>query len=414
MIALNRQERGFLFIFFFFFMSQVLFGAVALDNPSSLRVAEVRQRLWPQIFGSLEIACAADVKLRGKSAIPDSLEGITRFVTVTTHFASEKKMLSLISAVGSDAALKRFEAVTSQCLSRLVTRMPDLQLVPGMPVAASGAAAPAAPISAKAAKKAAAAAAAPSSAAGSVAPAPVTPAPLGIWITLAADLVFLVIVEALMAFWQRPATMAAAEKLSVENAQAFLRCDITHEELAIAAALVVLQRKADFDLAFHSIPATARAPAFAADLLAHLPAALKSKVVLFDEAAAMLMPAGATFFERMATSEAACTSQLGSWAMALKSDKVERKAEVKKEVQQQAAALAAVPPPASQRPAGRAQGQGQRNHCFPCEKAGRAAAHPRETCEHYKCYGCKVSAPGHLYSSCPNPSVGGQCPPHIH
>jgi len=370
-------------------------------------VTEVRQSLWPQIFGRMEIACAADAKLRSKVVIADSLEGITRFTTVVTHFVSKKKLLELVSVVGSDTVIKRFEAVVSQCLSRVVTRMPDLQLVVGMSITAL---ASGVPLSAKAAKKAAAVAAAASpSAAGSVAPAP-----LEIWLTLAADLIFLVIVEAIMAFWQRPATMAAAEKLSLENAQANLRRDIAEDELAIAAALVVLQRKADFDLAFKTIPASARSLAFAADLLAHLPAALKSKVTLFDEAAAMLMPAGATFFERMATSEAACTSQLGSWAMALKSDKVERKAEVKKAVQQQVAALAAVPPPAAQRPPVARQAPGQRgNLCFTCEKANRPAAHPRETCGHYKCFGCGVVAPGHLYRNCPDPRVGGPCPPHV-
>jgi hypothetical protein len=58
----------------------------------------------------------------------------------------------------------------------------------------------------------------------------------------------------MMAFWQRPATMAAAEKLSLENAEALLRCDVTLDDLAVNAALVVLRRQGDFDLAHATIP----------------------------------------------------------------------------------------------------------------------------------------------------------------
>jgi hypothetical protein len=387
-----------------------MYGAVALDELSSLRVADLRTVLWPQIFAGLEIACVADARLRGKVVIPDTAEGIMRFTTVVSTFSGEKKLIGLVSAVGSDAVVKRFEAIASQCLARMVTRIPDLQLMPHMAIAAAVAAAPGSvAISAKAAKKAAAAAAV-----APVAPvAPVVqPAPLDMWIKLAADLIFLIIVEALMAFWQRPATMAAAEKLSLENAQAYLRKDIQEDELAVAAALVVMRRHGDFDLAYKAIPASARAPAFAADLLAHLPANLKSKVALFDEAAAMLVPAGQTFLERIVVNEAACTSQLGSWATAIKTEKVE----MKKAVQQHVVALAAVPPPLAppaQRPA--QQGQAHQSHmtCLCCERAGRPAnGHLRETCEFYCCFGCKVVAPGHLYRNCPNPALGGPCPPH--
>lgn len=384
--------------------SHVMFGAIALDDPTSLRVADCRTVLFPQIFSGLEIACAADARLRGKVEIPDTAVGITRFTTVACTFAGEKKLIALVSAVGSDAAVKRFDAVASQCLARVITRMPDIQLVPNMaPI--MGAAAATVGVS-KAAKKAVAAAAAAVSA---VALAP-SRAPLELWIDRTADLIFLILIEAVMSYWQRPATMAAAEKLSMENAQAFLRRDIPEEELAVAAALLAMRRHGDFDLAYATIPAPARAVAFAADLLAHLPASLRSKVLLFDEAAAMSVPASQTFLERIGMNEAACVAQLGSWASAIKTEK----AEFKKAVQQTVSTLAAVPPPAGQRPPPPAA-QGTRDRgklCYTCERANRPASHPRETCAHYKCHGCGVVAPGHIYRNCPDPRLGGPCPPH--
>jgi hypothetical protein len=382
----------------------VIFGAVALDDPSTLRVADLRTVALPKITALIEVACAADVKLRSKAAFPDSDEGLSRFSNVVCSLTSEKKVSTLIAASGSDVMVARFAAVTTQCLARLVTRMADLPLKPGMVAAVAQPPLPKSPKSAQAAQ-------------AKVVPAVVVDAPLALWIGPTADLIFLILVESLMAFWQRPATMAAATKLSVENAEALLRCDVLLEDLAINAALIVLRRHGDFDLAHAAIASDiARLKAFSADLLAHLPPQVKAKVGQFDEGAAMALPAGAPFRERFADPQTRplCVAQLGSWAAAVKVEK----ADFKKAVQQQVAALAAVPPPVVQRlvtavvPA-RAPQALRYNYCLCCEKQGRNPnGHTRETCPDYKCYGCGAVAPGHTWRNCPDPRVGGPCPPH--
>jgi hypothetical protein len=239
-------------------------------------------------------------------------------------------------------------------------------------------------------------------------------APLSRWITAASSLIFLVLVESLMAFFQRPATLDEANRLSIANAQAHLRRDVTEEELAISAALTIMRRQADHRLMFPTLPDAACMQVFAVDLLAHLPAMLKAKIVAFDDAARMTVPAADSFEGRMGmlVHQPACIAQLGSWASAAKSEK----AEFKKAVQQHVAALAAVPPPQlpqRENPVPGHQRNNRANYCLCCERSGRPAnGHSRETCQLYRCKGCNVVAPGHLYRNCPNPVVGGPCPPH--
>ena len=75
-------------------------------------------------------------------------------------------------------------------------------------------------------------------------------APLVKWVMAASSLLFLVMVELIMAFYQKPATMEEATKLSLANAQAQLRCDISEDELAISAALTITRRLADHRLVY--------------------------------------------------------------------------------------------------------------------------------------------------------------------
>ncbi len=359
-----------------------VFGAIALSDLASMRVADLRTVVLPQIVSALEIACAKDVKRRLNVPFDDTPEALTRFFTLVSSLAVEKKVILLVSAVGTEAQVDRFQQVASQFLARVVTRVADLKLVAGQ----GGSSKKIAPLS-----------------------------PLSRWVTAAAGLIFLVLVESIMAFYQKPATMDEATKLSLANAQASLRRDISEDDLAVNATLIIMRRYADHKLIYPTLPADVCNQVFAVDLLAHLPMSLKPKLVAFDDAARMSVPATESFEVRMAAvaNQPLCTALLGSWAEALKSEKVA----MKKAVQQHVAALAAVPPPppSGQRPAARpAQGQrGSANHCFTCERAGRAPAHPRETCEHYKCFGCGLKAPGHLYRNCPDPRVGGPCPPHI-
>lgn len=381
-----------------------------------MRVSDLRIVLVPQIFSGLEVAVASYVKMRGKVPLLDTPADIDRFLSVVSSYSVEKKVILLVTAVGSDVVQKRFEALVSQYLARIVTRTAELKLIVGMAVPAAPVAV--APSVASVAKNKATAAAAP--AAPAVAGADVR-APLHLWIKAAADLVFLVLIEAIMAFWQRPATMLAAEKLSLENAQALLRRDISEEDLAVGAALVVMRRQSDYKLAHPTLPENLAKADAAADLLAHLPNSIKAKVAVFDDGARMAVPVGETFLARMGSDlSEACVAQLGTWALAVKADK----AELNKAVQRQVAALmppvagvlpvAGVPPvvPPAAAPRQRNPGRALLS-CLKCEKAGRVAAgHSRETCAFYKCMGCEVMAPGHVWRNCPNPSVGGPCPPH--
>ena len=362
----------------------VVFGALALNDNASLRVADLRTVALPRIISAIEIACAKDVKRRLNAPFEDTPEGLARFSALLSNVATEEKMIAVIAVVGTDALIDRYRQVASQFLARVVTRIDDLKLVAPAP--------------------------APKAGKGGVAPL----SPLSRWITAAAGLLFLVLVESIMAFYLKPATMDKATKLSLANAQAALRRDITEEDLLVNTSLIVMCRFGDFKLTFAALQDPLLTQVlFAADLVAHLPTSIKTKIATFDDAARMTLPNPSDSFEArlgVAANQPACIAQLSSWAAAVKTDSVERKAEVKKAVQQQVAALAAVPPPQGQRPA-----QGQRssaNHCFTCEHAGRPTTHPRETCAHYKCKGCGVVAPGHLYRNCPNPCVGGPCPPH--
>ncbi len=360
----------------------VVFGAIALDDPSSLRVADVRSVVERQLFLGLEIAVAKDCKRRGNVPLPDSDDGITRFHTVVSGFATgEKKVVSLLTIVGSEPSMQRFTAGLSQFLARVVTRLPLLNLAP-MPVK-----------SAKAGQ----------------APQPVPPVVVSTWITPVAELLFSVVIESIMAFWLKPATMDAAIRLSLDNAQAAIRSNISEEELSTVASLVVMRRQADLKLIYAAskLQDAVLQQIAASDLLAHLPGSIKAKITLFDDAARM--GGDKVFEERLcqAGNEAICVAQLAAWALAVKADKAELAQAVKRQVAALGPPLAAVPPP----PAGQAEGR-RGNHCFTCEHAGRPTTHPRETCEHYKCYGCKKVAPGHLYRNCPDPSIGGPCPPH--
>ncbi len=166
---------------------------------------------------------------------------------------------------------------------------------------------------------------------------------------------------------------------------------------------------------------------FAVDLLAHLPVTIKAKIAAFDDAARMTVPASETFEVRMGAPahQPACIAQLGSWASTAKAEKVEFKKAVAHSV---AAIVAAMPlqpaapvtgssgaPASSSRPPQQHQGQrGTRpDYCMCCERAGRpTGGHSRETCQFYRCKGCGVVAPGHIYRNCPNPALGGPCPPH--
>jgi hypothetical protein len=404
-------------------MSSLVFGAVALDDPFSLRVGDLRIVLFPHLVSSIIVACAADAKNRGKVPIPDTMEGIARFAHVVSTVAVSKKTIALLVATGSDVTLKRFEAQASQGLARAVTRFSDLTIVPNMApvvstaavaasVSAASAAAPASPRTLKAAAKAAAKVAAAET---PLFPQGPTPAPLDLWAPLAAELLLTIIIESIMSMWQRPATMTAAVKLSMESAQAHLRRDLADEDLAVCAGLVVMKRHGDFALVWAELPTPLRNISFSADLLAHLSPMLKAKVALFDEAAAISVPPGESFLLRLASpaGQAACTAQLGSWALAAKTDK----ANLVKAVQMQVAALGLHPPVAGVPPPARAPVGGTRRTetmtCLSCENAGRpAVGHTRETCAHYTCKGCGRVAPGHIWRNCPDPSVGGLCPPH--
>ena len=411
--------------------TSLVFGAIALDDHSSLRVGDLQTVLLLHLFSSLIVACAEDVKLRSKVPFADSDDGIARFSHVVSTVACAKKTISLIATTGSDAATKRFEAQASQGLARVVSRFPDLGIVVGMApviapmaVAATATAFTSAPTSPRfsprsSKAKAAATTAAPQAPAAAPLASGQGPAraPLDIWVSRAAELILTVLVESVMSLWQRPATMAAAEKLSLENAQAQLRRDLTDDDMAVCAGLVVMKRSGDFALAYKALPSPLRSLTFATDLLAHLSPALKAKVALFDEAAAIAVPPGESFLLRLASpaGQAACTAQLGSWALAAKTDK----ANLVKAVQMQVAVLgihrpvAGVPPPAQAPASGSRRGGGAMS-CLCCEKADRpAAGHTRETCEYYKCHGCGCFAPGHIWRTCPNPSVGGPCPPHV-
>ncbi len=360
----------------------VVFGATALSDLASFRLCDLRVVLFPQLSSALEIACAKDVKRRG-SPFDDTPECLTRFITLASSFAVEKKVIALVPVIGSEPLVDRFNMVSSQFLSRVVTRFADLKLV--------------APYVGKKA-------------------AP----PLLRWISAATGLIFLVVVESLMAFFQKPATIDEATKLSLANAQAQLRRDVTEEELATTAALTIMRRQADHHLIYPSLADNVRHQIFAVDLIAHLPVSLKPKITAFDDAARTSVPATDSFELRLGLpdNQPLCIALLGSWASAAKSEK----AEFKKAVQQTVSALAAVhppaaavPPPPAQRPAPPASRPRQRReYCLCCERAGRSAeGHSRETCEHYKCNGCDVFAPGHVYRNCPNPVVGGPCPPHL-
>ncbi len=380
--------------------NSVIYGAVALGDPTSLRVADLRAVVLPQITALIELACANDVKQRLKAPFEDTLEDLTRFSTLVAALAREKKLIALVTVVGPDATVDRFHQVASEFLARIVTRFSDLKLAPGQGTVVLP------KMTAKAAKAAAAV------------PATVLWAPMTRWIAAAAGLIFLVLVESLMAFFQKPATLDEANKLSIANAQAHLRRDVTEEELAISAALTIMRRQADHRLMLPMLPDAVCVQVFAADLVAHLPVSIKSKVAVFDDAARMAVPALDSFEARMGTSahQPACIAQLGAWAATIKAEK----AEFKKAVQQQVAALAAVPPsheapPVAAPPPGARPQRHQRNNldfCLCCDKAGRPTGHARETCQHYRCFGCGVKAPGHLYRNCPNPVLGGPCPPH--
>ena len=372
-----------------------MFGATALSDPASFRLRDLRIVLFPQLSSALEIACTKDVKRRG-SPFDDTPECLTRFSTLASSFAIEKKVIALVPVIGSETLVDRFNMVSSQLLSRVVTRFGDLRLV--------------APYVAPAGKKGA-----------------VAVPPLSRWIPAATGLIFLVMVESLMAFFQKPATIDEATKLSLANAQAQLRRDVTEEELATTAALTIMRRQADHRLIYPSLADDVCHQIFAVDLIAHLPASLKPKITAFDDAARTSVPAIGSFEVRMGlpVDQPLCIALLGSWASATKLEKAEFKKAVQQTVsalaavplpplQRQAPPAAAVPPPPAQRLAPQASRPRQRReYCLCCERAGRSPeGHSRETCEHYKCNGCDVFAPGHVYRNCPNPVVGGPCPPH--
>ncbi len=367
----------------------VVYGAIALDDPSSLRVADVRSVVERQLFLGLEIAVAKDTKRRGNVALPDTDEGITRFHAIVSGFATgEKKVVSLLTIVGSETSVQRFTAGLSQFLARVVTRLPLLKLTPNH--------VPQPPLSPKSIKAGQQLSAVPAVA-------------VSTWITPVAELLFAIVIESVMAFWAKPASMDAAQRLSMENAQAAVRANVTEEELITIASLVIMRRQADLKLIYASsnLSGATFLQIAATDLLSHLPGAIKAKIDLFNDMARM--DGAKSFEERLcqAGGEAVCTAQLAAWALAVKADKAELAQAVKRQVAALGPPLAAVPPP----PAGQAQGQ-RGNHCFTCEHAGRPTTHPRETCQHYKCFGCKKVAPGHLYRNCPDPSIGGACPPH--
>ena len=69
-------------------------------------------------------------------------------------------------------------------------------------------------------------------------PAPVLAVDISTWITPVAELIFLVVIESIMAFWLKPATMDAANRLSLENAQAAVRCNISEDDLATVACRI--------------------------------------------------------------------------------------------------------------------------------------------------------------------------------
>jgi hypothetical protein len=367
----------------------VVFGAVALNDSTSVRLADMRVVLLPQLASVLEIACAKDVKRRN-APFDDTPASLVRFATLVSSFALEKKVIALVPVVGTEALVDRFLQVSSQFLSRVVMRFGDLQLVAPY-VSKKGAA------------------------------VPVSPLPR--WIGAASGLIFLVVVESLMAFFQKPASIDEATKLSLANAQAQLRRDVTEEELATMAALTIMRRQADNRLIYPVLSDIVCNQIFAADLMAHLPATLKPKITAFDDAGRTTVPATESFELRMGqiAHQPLCIALLGSWASAAKTEK----AEFKKAVQQTVSALAAVPPP--QRPSLPAatvhppssQGQApqvsrpRRDYCLSCERAGRPTeGHTRATCVFYRCNGCNVVAPGHVWRNCPNPVVGGPCPAH--
>jgi hypothetical protein len=383
---LDRKVRVFPLFFFFFFSMFAPFGTVNLDEPSSLRLNEVRQATLPRLFVGLEVAAAKDTKLRNGAPIMDTAEGLVRFTAIANAFSTDVA-LSLFSVFGSERIMKQFLASGSCYLATVVTRFADLKLVPTPSLGA--------------AKKNAASAA-------------MTGDHVERWITATSGLIFLIIVEALMAMWQRPATVTEAVRMSLENAQASLRKEISVDDMLVGAALLLNSRWRDTQLAFASLTPAQAMPVFASDIMAHLHKDFKSKIADFDNAARMSLPATDSFQERLASAAGlvSCTAQLAAWAIAVKADK----AKFAKEVKSQLAALgpvAGVPPPAA---APRPQGnrQGRPLHCYVCAKTDRVAAgHIRETCQFYKCTGCAKKAPGHIWRNCPNPNVGGPCPAHV-
>jgi hypothetical protein len=404
---------GFSLIFFFFFFGIMFtYGCVPLDDPSSLRITEVRAATVPCIFSMLELAVARDVKLRNGAPIPHSGAGALRLFSIATNFVAEKKV-ALFSVIGSLAATQRFEGIASQHLSRLVITLPALNLVSAEIMAQEAATPAKAPLrrSQRGKDKAGAAPDAMEEDMDTD-----DEMYLAIWITRVATLIFDTFVEALMSFWCKPATCKEATDLSKTNAQAALRRDMTEDDLLTCASAVVFRRLQDLQLTLPNLPAEAIAAVFAADFVARLPASIKSKVTAFDEAAKISVPEGLSFETRFASpdGQAICTAQLSAWAMAIKADK----ASFAKAVNKHVAALMPHPPVAGVPPPGRAPASGARRggamSCLCCEKADRpAAGHTRETCEHYKCNGCGRFAPGHIWRTCPNPSVGGPCPPHV-
>jgi hypothetical protein len=111
------RKRGFIFFYIFFAMSSVVYSAITLDDPTSLRVGDLRTVLVPQLFTGLEISCANNMKLWLKVPFKDTPTGLACFFALATAFATEKKVLALSTVVGSEAMTAQFHQVLSQYLA---------------------------------------------------------------------------------------------------------------------------------------------------------------------------------------------------------------------------------------------------------------------------------------------------------
>ncbi len=227
--------------------------------------------------------------------------------------------------------------------------------------------------------------------------------------TKGAAILIIMVTKVVMGHFGLAATMEEATRLSADNVRRALGATIDVKAIETNAHFAFHSRRSDFFLVpYHD------AKSFGSYFVDVLSPKLRDCIRLHDDTAALSGgPRFSVLLSSAATADAAI-AQLQTWASKLRRDKHEL-----------AAAVAAITPPtfvaalpSSSGPA--AVSADRRWGCHHCSSRGLpgAADHTREDCvAGYRCAGCgKVGKPnspvGHTWRSCPNPTVGGVCPPH--